>query len=201
MKTNLKTLLKAFTVATILTIVFSMIPFQAKCNDVSKEVFRLHILANSDSKEDQLLKLKVRNAVLQYTEDLYKNSESLEKAERLTSDNLQNIANIAQKTVNKNGYNYRVTAEIKNMYFNTRYYDKVTMPSGNYDALRITIGKGEGHNWWCVMYPSLCIGASTNYEALQKNTTQEEYEIMTNGNYEYKFKVVEIFEKICSFFS
>lgn len=201
MKRNLQTLLKAFTVATILTILFSMIPFQAKCNDVSKEVFRLHILANSDSKEDQSLKLKVRNAVLNYTENLYSKAESLENAEKLTSENLQSIANIARKTVVDNGYNYRVQAEIRNMYFNTRYYDKVTMPSGNYDALRITIGKGQGHNWWCVMYPSLCVGASTNYEALQENTTDEEYEIMTKGNYEYRFKVVEIFEKICSFFS
>ncbi len=201
MKRNLQTLLKAFTVATILTILFSMIPFQAKCNDVSKEVFRLHILANSDSKEDQSLKLKVRNAVLNYTENLYSKAEGLENAEKLTSENLQSIANIARKTVVDNGYNYSVQAEIRNMYFNTRYYDKVTMPSGNYDALRITIGKGQGHNWWCVMYPSLCVGASTNYEALQENTTDEEYEIMTKGDYEYRFKVVEIFEKICSFFS
>ncbi len=201
MKRNLQTLLKAFTVAAILTILFSMIPFQAKCNSVSKEVFRLHILANSDSKEDQSLKLKVRNAVLNYTENLYNKAKSFENAEKLTSENLQSIANIAQKTVFDNGYNYRVQAEIRNMYFNTRYYDNVTMPSGNYEALRITIGKGQGHNWWCVMYPSLCIGTSTNYEALQENTTDEEYEIMTKGNYEYRFKIVEIFEKICSFFS
>ena len=197
----MKLLLKAFTVATILTILYTMIPFSAECSSVSNEVFRLHILANSDSDCDQNLKLKVRDAVLDYTKNIYKNADSITNAEKLTDENLQKIADKAKKVVEKNGYNYSVKAQIKEMYFDTRYYGSITMPSGKYKALRITIGKGEGHNWWCVMYPCVCVGASTNYNSLKENTTDKEYSIMVNGDYKYQFKIVEIFQKICSFFS
>ena len=197
----MKLFLKAFTVATILTILYTMIPFSAECSSVSNEVFRLHILANSDSDSDQNLKLKVRDAVLDYTKDIYKNADSITNAEKLTDKNLQKIADKSKKVVEKNGYNYSVKAQIKEMYFDTRYYGNITMPSGKYKALRITIGKGEGHNWWCVMYPCVCVGASTNYNSLKENTTDNEYSIMVNGDYKYQFKIVEIFQKICSFFS
>lgn len=197
----MKLFLKAFTVATILTILYTMIPFSAECSSVSNEVFRLHILANSDSDCDQNLKLKVRDAVLDYTKNIYKNADSITNAEKLTDENLQKIADKAKKVVEKNGYNYSVKAQIKEMYFDTRYYGSITMPSGKYKALRITIGKGEGHNWWCVMYPCVCVGASTNYNSLKENTTDKEYSIMVNGDYKYQFKIVEIFQKICSFFS
>ena len=197
----MKLFLKAFTVATILTILYTMIPFSAECSSVSNEVFRLHILANSDSDCDQNLKLKVRDAVLDYTKNIFKNADSITNAEKLTDENLQKIADKAKKVVEKNGYNYSVKAQIKEMYFDTRYYGSITMPSGKYKALRITIGKGEGHNWWCVMYPCVCVGASTNYNSLKENTTDKEYSIMVNGDYKYQFKIVEIFQKICSFFS
>lgn len=197
----MKNIIKSVFISTIICIIFSMIPFSASCKNVSGEVFRLHILANSDSKSDQALKIKVRDKVLKYTNSLYLKARNKQEAEKLTSDNLQSIANKAQNEVYNNGYNYQVKAEIKHMYFNTRYYDKVTMPSGFYNALRITIGKGEGHNWWCVMYPSLCVGSSTDYNSLKENTNEQEYNIMTGGNYNFKFKTVEYFEKICSFFS
>lgn len=197
----MKILLKSICSAMVLCIMFSVIPFSAECTDISGEVFRLHILANSDSKADQDLKLKVRDKVLEYTESLYKNADSLIKAEALTNDNLQSIANVAAREVKRLGYSYPVKAEIKKMYFNTRHYGKVTMPSGIYDALRITIGSGEGHNWWCVMYPSLCVGASTDYNALKDKTTDGQYSIMTDEGYELKFKLVEYFVKISSLFS
>lgn len=197
----MKLFFKSLCVALALTIIFSMIPFSAQCRNISGEVFRLHILANSDSEEDQSLKLKVRNRVLEYTEDMYKNCESLAQAEELTLKNLNNITELAQQTVLDNGYSYLVKAEIKKMYFDTRRYERVTMPSGMYDALRITIGSGRGHNWWCVMYPSLCVGASTDYSQLKNNTSDGEYRILTDGGYEYKFKIVEYFEKIRAFFS
>lgn len=197
----MKNFIKSICLATVICIIFSMIPFNAYCKNISDEVFRLHILANSDSDADQKLKLKVRDKVLKYTDKLYNNAENRGDAEKLTAESLQEIADITKKEVENNGYSYPVKAEIKHMYFNTRYYGRVTMPSGFYNALRITIGKGEGHNWWCVMYPSLCVGASTNYNALKENTTSQEYQSMTNGNYEFKFKALEYFEKICSFFS
>ena len=197
----MKLFIKAFIAATILTILYTMIPFSAECSSVSDEVFRLHILANSDSESDQSLKLKVRDAVLEYTEDLYENADGVISAEKLTDENLQKIADTAKKVVEEQGYDYSVKAQIKEMYFDTRYYGNITMPSGKYKALRITIGKGEGHNWWCVMYPCVCVGVSTNYNSLKENTTDTEYSIMVNGEYEYQFKIVEIFQKICSFFS
>ena len=197
----MKNIIKSVCISTIICIIISMIPFNAQCKNISGEVFRLHILANSDSESDQALKLKVRDKVLEYTESIYSKANSKDEAERLTANNLQSIANTAKNEIAKNGYNYPVKAEIKHMYFNTRYYDKVTMPSGFYNALRITIGKGEGHNWWCVMYPSMCVGSSTDYNSLKENTGDDEYNIMTGNDYEFKFKAVEYFEKICSFFS
>lgn len=197
----MKLFLKSFAVATTILILYSMIPFSAQCSSISNEVFRLHILANSDTKQDQSLKLKVRDALLEYTSELYENCDSVYQAQSLTNSSLQDIANVAAEVVKENGYDYPVKAEVKEMYFDTRCYENVTMPSGIYEALRITIGKGEGHNWWCVMYPSLCVGASTNYDELKENTSEDEYNIMTSEGYSYQFKIVEYFEKICSFFS
>ncbi len=198
----MKLFLKSLCVAFVLTVIFSMLPFETECKEISNEVFRLHILANSDSESDQELKLKVRDKVLEYTESLFENSHSKEEAENVVSDNLQEICNVALKEVRNNGYDYGVTAEITNMYFSTRYYDSYTLPSGMYDALRITIGSGEGHNWWCVMYPSVCISSEENQDKAAKEALNEnQYDIVKNEQYEYKFKIVEIFEKICSYFS
>ena len=196
----MKLLLKSAVIAFVLTVIFSMIPFSAQCKNVSDNVFRLHILANSDSETDQNLKLRVRDKVLEYTECLYKNADNLQNAEQLTKESLQDIANVAQKEVFDNGYSYQVKAEVRKIHFDTRYYENVTMPSGDYEALRITIGEGKGHNWWCVMYPSLCVGAATNYEELKDKTTDNEYKMMTDGGYDVQFKVVEYFQKIVNFF-
>ncbi|MCR5652574.1 MAG: stage II sporulation protein R [Ruminococcus sp.] len=196
----MKILFKSACAAMVICVIFSLVPFSAECSDISQEVFRLHILANSDSKADQNLKLRVRDTVLRYTGSLYKNSKNRIEAEKLTSENLQKIANVAAAEIKERGYNYSVKAEIKKMYFDTRYYGKVTMPSGIYNALRITIGKGGGHNWWCVMYPSLCVGAATDYDALRKETTDSQYKIMTEDGYQFRFKIVEYFVKISSLF-
>ena len=191
---------KSLCVALILTMLFSVLPFEASCQEIRKDVFRLHILANSDTDKDQNLKLKVRDAVLEYTEKLYKNSNTKEEAEILTSKNLQNIANLAKQVIVDNGYNYNVTCQIEDVYFNTRTYENVTMPSGTYRALQIKIGDAKGKNWWCVMYPSLCVGASTDYKALDDKLNDKEYDTLVNEKTQYKFKIVEIYERIVSFF-
>lgn len=191
---------KSLCVALILTMLFSVLPFEASCQEIRKDVFRLHILANSDTDKDQNLKLKVRDAVLEYTEKLYKNSNTKEEAEILTSKNLQNIANVAKQVIVDNGYNYNVTCQIEDVYFNTRTYENVTMPSGTYRALQIKIGNAKGENWWCVMYPSLCVGASTDYKALDDKLNDKEYNTLVNEKTQYKFKIVEIYERIVSFF-
>ena len=198
----MKLLIKSACVAFVLTVIYSMIPFQAECADIPEEVFRLHILANSDSEEDQNLKLKVRDKVLKYTESLFEKAQSKEEAENIISDNLQSISNTAYREVLNNGCDYTVKAEITNMYFTTRYYENYTLPSGMYDALRITIGEGKGHNWWCVMYPSICISTEEVQDEKAKEVFDEQqYDIVKNEQFQYKFKIVEIFEKICECFS
>ena len=198
----MKLIIKSACIAFVLTVIYSMIPFRTECKEISDEVFRLHIIANSDEDYDQQLKLKVRDKVLLYTESLFEKARSKEEAENLISNNLQDICNTAQKEVTDNGYDYSVTAQITKMYFTTRTYESYTLPSGMYDALRITIGSGEGHNWWCVMYPSICISSEKSQdEAAKKTFNDNQYDIVKNEKYEYKFKIVEIFEKICSFFS
>lgn len=198
----MKMFIKSACIAFVLAVIYSMIPFQTDCREISDEVFRLHILANSDSDADQSLKLKVRDRVLVYTQSLFEKAESKQEAETLISENLQAISNEALKEVRDNGYSYPVTAQITKMYFTTRHYESYTLPSGMYDALRITIGSGEGHNWWCVMYPSICISSEEMQDEAAKDTfSDSQYDIVKNEKYEYKFKIVEIFEKICSCFS
>ncbi len=197
----MKIFAKALFISFVISVVFSMIPFSAQCKNLSDEVFRLHILADSDSQQAQSLKIKVRDSVLAYTQRLYKGCDSAEEAQRLTSLNLKSIADKAKQTVAKEGFDLPVKAEIRRMYFNTRHYGKVNMPSGVYNALRITIGEGKGHNWWCVMYPSLCVGASTNYKELKSKTSNDEYRLMTDEGCEFKLKIVEYFQNICSIFS
>lgn len=197
----MKLLIKSLCIAFVLTVIYSVIPFQAECEQISNEVFRLHILANSDSEEDQSLKLRVRDSLLRYTDRLFSEAENSDEAEGIARDNLESLRAVAQREVYANGYDYKIKAEVVNMYFNTRYYERYTMPAGMYDALRITIGSGEGHNWWCVMYPSICISSAVETDKRVEDTfSQNQQEIVKGNEYQYKFKVVEIFEKIVSFF-
>lgn len=197
----MKLWVKAACVAFVLTVIFSVLPFEADSREISNEVFRLHILANSDSEEDQALKLAVRDRLIECTEALYQSAHSKEEAEHLTAGHLQELANLAAQTVREHGYDYPIHAELTNMYFTTRQYERYTLPSGMYDALRVTIGSGEGHNWWCVMYPSLCVSAASEQDRqARENLSQSQYELVTGEGITYKFKIVEYFEKICSWF-
>lgn len=194
--------IKSICIAFVLTVLYSVIPFQAECKEISNEVLRFHILANSDSNSDQLLKLKVRDKVLEYSENIFDKATSKLEAESLVKEKLNDITKVAQNEVFANGYNYSVKTELVNMYFTTRYYDNFTMPAGKYDAIRITIGNGKGHNWWCVMYPSLCLSTSMDSkEKAEKTFTDNQCEIIENSeneNIEYKFKIVEVFQNLCS---
>ena len=197
----MKLFVKSACIAFVLVVIYSLIPFQAQCGNISNDVFRLHILANSDSEYDQNVKLKVRDRVLEYSKSLFESASSKEEAESLISQNLDNITHVAQNELQNLGCDQNVRAEIKKMYFTTRYYDSYTLPSGMYDALRITIGSGKGHNWWCVMYPSICISAASEQDEKAKQALDDgEYDIIKNEKYSYKFKVVELFEKLCSCF-
>ena len=190
----MKILFKSLCVGFIITILISLVTFEGECREINSQVFRIHILANSDSKQDQDLKLKVRDAILNASDSLYINAYDKESAKKVTEENLDFFKNTAENIIKSEGYNYSVRVYITNMYFETRYYDDITMPSGFYDALRIEIGDAQGKNWWCVMYPSLCISAFTEHNTLEDKLNKNQYGIVTSkGEYKIRFKIVEVF--------
>ncbi len=198
----MKKIIKSMSFGLIISVLLCLVPFEGECREISDKVFRIHILANSDSKEDQSLKLKVRDAILKKSEELFLSAQNKGDAKEIAQKNLGLFKDIAQQVVYDNGYTYSVTASVRTMYFSTRYYDEVTMPSGVYDALQIRIGKAEGKNWWCVMYPSLCLSAAGESSPLKEELTPSQYSIVTkDGKYEFRFKTVEIFNRIIDFFS
>lgn len=198
----MKNILKSMCIAFVVSLLFSLVPFEGECREISDKVFRIHILANSDSEEDQKLKLQVRDAILKKSEELFSDAQDKEQAKKLAQENIDLLTQTAQNTVYEQGYAYPVTASIKNMYFTTRYYGDVTMPSGVYDALQIRIGDADGKNWWCVMYPSLCLSLADEESSLKEELTPSQYSIVTSdGKFELRFKAVEIFNKFIDLFS
>ena len=183
----------------------------AVSSNISSSVFRLHVIANSDSSEDQNLKLIVRDRVLAYMNSLVDtNISSKEEIMRLVSDNLENFKSIAQDTVYENGYNYDVNVEIGNFTFPTKTYGDIALPAGYYDALRVTIGEAKGKNWWCVMFPPLCfvdvssgVVPEDSKETLEESLSDEEYELISGSSteFEVKFKFVEFFENFKNTFA
>ena len=197
----MKLWLRSACTAFVLTVLFSLLPFQADCRDIADNTFRLHILANSDSQADQTLKLLVRDRVLCYTAALFRSAPDKESGMRAVREHLQDIANAAYDEVLLQGYDYPVRAEVTRMYFTTRYYDGYTLPPGDYDALRLSIGKAEGHNWWCVMYPSLCLSSAGERESRAREVyTEEEYSEVTDSGVQYKFKLLEWWESLQNIF-
>ncbi len=176
-----------------LTSVFS---FASDCSSVRGEVLRLHILANSDSDEDQALKLKVRDRVLEETGDIFSGAKNLETAQSLAKENLVKICAAATDELRKNGSDATVTAGLCRTYFETRQYDGYTLPAGMYDAVRIEIGKAEGKNWWCVMFPPLCVGSAMDEKELEAMLSQSGEKVI-NGTQKFKakFYIVELFER------
>lgn len=187
----------ALIVGMIFTIIFCGVKgFANELDDVSDKVVRLHILANSDSEDDQNLKLKVRDTILEKAGVIFEESTSRNNTEQIIVNKIDTIQRIAQQVVYQNGYDYEVKCSLVNMYFTERVYDTITMPEGYYDALRITIGEAKGHNWWCVIYPQLCLSPSIDKSSLD-NFSDEEIQIMKNPQkYKIKFKSVEIYKKL-----
>lgn len=183
----------------VFAFLFSYItPFINTSEQISEEVFRLHILANSDSREDQELKLKVRDDILAAGEKLFKTSNSLEETIALCKKNLDLFQNTAENCLKENGSDYGVKAYVDKEYFNTREYEKFTLPSGIYNALKIEIGQGKGHNWWCVMFPAICLSGVTDDELNDYLSEDEQKLIYSDSKYEIRFKIVELYEKVKS---
>ena len=196
MRLFLKSLLCSFVISSLI----SMTGFCSVCENLQNDVFRLHIIANSDSEQDQILKLKVRDGILEYTAELFSECKNRDEAIVSAKENLEDIKRFSQDMVYSYGYDYQVDAYITEMDFDTRIYEEFTLPAGKYNALRIVIGNGQGHNWWCMLYPALCI-PSAQEKKPELSLDENETDVISNpGKYEVKFRLVEIFEAIRSFF-
>ena len=162
--------------------------------DISDKVFRLHILANSDEKYDQSLKLAVRDEILKISEVVYNNCKSVDEAIESTNSNIELFEKTALNVIKSYGFNYDVSVYTAKEFFNTRQYDDFTLPAGIYDSLKIEIGEAKGHNWWCVMFPSVCLsGCVSDFE---ESLSEEEIKMIESDKYVIRFKTVEIVERI-----
>lgn len=171
---------------------------------ITEDVFRLHVIANSDSDEDQALKLRVRNAVLEASADIFGGAVSADDAKHLSEENLQLFEAAAAAEIAASGYDYPVRCEVGTVHFDRRVYGSAELPEGDYSALRVIIGEGEGKNWWCVMFPALCLPAVTNTDEVLSLAAEngvisaEELELMQDpDNYEVKFYFAEVIKKLC----
>lgn len=189
MKT-LKIFLPLFMIITLTVSFFQ--PIIATSENISDKILRLHIIANSDSTEDQDLKLKVKNDFLENTADLFV-GQTLDENIEIAKENIDYIERICNTCIEQNGYDYEAEVTVDREYFDTRVYDDFTLPAGVYNSIRITIGQGNGHNWWCIVFPSVCLSACS--KSMDDYLTDEEMELVGDG-YTPKFKVIEIYEKI-----
>lgn len=155
--------------------------------DLAKEVFRFHVLADSDEEEAQAVKLKVRDRIITYMkEEMGETQSSAAETKKWAKTHLDELEETACEVIREEGYTYGAHAEVRQCYFPEKMYGDVTFPQGNYEALRICLGNAEGQNWWCVLYPNLCFMNSTcavvskeGKEELKEALTAEEYEMVT----------------------
>ena len=187
----------AAAIGIIAAISFSLMGFGQDVEEIRENVLRLHILANSDSEEDQQLKLKVRDRLLEVGGEIFENTGSKEEMISLAEDNTERLAAAAKEVINENGYDYDVRIEVGETKFDERVYNEVTMPAGVYTAVNVYIGEAAGHNWWCVMFPPMCLPAAEESEELDDVLSDEQLDIVENNEkYEIRLKALEIFDSI-----
>ena len=190
---------KAIVLGMVGCLVVSLCGFSGTCADIRDKVVRIHVLANSDTEEDQALKLRVRDAVLLAADGLLEDCADREQALERIEARLPELTAAAQEQIAADGYAYPVQVHLCRMYFTTREYESGTLPAGLYDALRVEIGEATGQNWWCVVFPTICLPASGG--SWDTVLTQEETDIVENpDHYEIGFKVVEWWESLCEWF-
>ena len=177
--------------------------------DYKNKLIRFHVIANSDSEEDQNLKLKVRDGIIDYLQPKLLESNSIQESELIIKREYDEIEKISKNIIMENGYNYDIKVGIDYSQFPTKQYSNVVLPAGEYKALRVIIGDGNGKNWWCVMFPPLCfvdeekaiIDKDTDNK-LREVLTEEEYELISQktrkqvDRVQVKFKIVEIIQGI-----
>ena len=198
---------RIFVILTLLSIfiLISAISYvDAVSNNIADSVFRLHVIANSDSEEDQKLKLKVRDELLSYMNIISKDSTNKQEAMKIANEHKKEFTQIAEKVIKENGYDYTVNIQVGKADFPTKYYGDITLPAGTYDALKVQIGDAKGQNWWCVMFPPLCfVDVSTGIvpdnskQELKQSLDDEEYDLISktdDNEISFKFKIVELFQ-------
>lgn len=184
-------------IALVISVLFSVAEFDNNCRDIRKDVLRLHILANSDNVEDQQVKLAVRDALLNCGNELFSGKTNIKSVEKILNEEQNELTDVADKVLRDNGFGYKAKIYLTNEYFTTRTYGDYTLPAGNYLALKVVLGKGEGHNWWCVMFPPLCLPAATDEKNIDVYfDTKSKSVIKSNPEYEIRFKFIEFIEKI-----
>lgn len=190
-------LLRAAACGFVLTVLLSFTGFSAQCSALENNVLRLHVIANSDTDTDQAVKLKVRDAVLREAQRWYGSAEGFDEALAAVCTHLESLENAANDVLRAEGVPYRATAEVCAMYFPTRTYDAGSLPAGKYRTLRISLGATEGKNWWCVVFPALCVPGASDIGDLPAGTE----EVVTDAErFEVKFKAAELFNGLLALF-
>lgn len=185
----------ALTCAFISALLISMVGFSNSCEEMYANIIRIRIIPNSDSAEDQSLKLQIRDAILSASEDLFSEIQTYEDALITAENNIELFEHTANEEIKEAGFDYNVSVQIRNEYFETREYDGFTLPAGVYKTAVFTVGEGKGQNWWCVVFPQVCVGLCSG--KLTDTVSESAAELAYNSDrYVIRFKTVEIFEKI-----
>jgi stage II sporulation protein R len=204
-------IVKLTAIALILLILVAWIVSSIYAEDVnaglSQNLVRLHVIANSDSEVDQALKLKVRDAIIEYMKEKFADSKDINQTKTIINNNLKNIEKISQEVILRNNCTYSVKAAMGNYDFPTKVYGDISLPAGKYEALRVVIGEGVGANWWCVLFPPLCFCDATHgvipdsvKNDLKSSLSAEEYRLITSVDKDddipikIRFKVVELLQ-------
>lgn len=185
-------------IAVLIVNSFSFIGFSKQCDEIRNKVLRMHVIANSDEDYDQDLKLKVRDAVLEEGKELFDGSLTAKDAQEKIVPNIERLEKVALKTIRDEGYDYDVEIYVAKEYFKTRVYENsVTLPAGEYTAVKVVIGEGKGKNWWCVMFPPMCLPAAKDDAQIDDVLNSDEMNIVNNGKrYSIKFKLLEFCEDL-----
>lgn len=184
-------------VSIIVAIIFSICSFAKTSKEIRSDVLRLHVIANSDSSVDQNLKIRLRDFLLEEGKSIFDGSVNVENAVEKIEPQIPALEKSAKEFIQASGFDYDVKISLSREYFTTRTYETVTLPAGRYLALRVVIGAGEGHNWWCVMFPPMCVPAADKKDEIENVFTEDEIKLVESSpKYEIRFKVVEICEEI-----
>ncbi len=181
----------------VVSMMFSVMGFGAECNKIRDNVIRLHILANSDSDADQNVKILVRDALLSCGSEIFGGTVNVDNAQANLEKERDALVKTANEVLSENGFDYTADIYLDREYFTTREYENYTLPAGEYLALKVILGKGEGHNWWCVMFPPLCLPAATSKVNTEIILGENGAEIISVPvKYEMRFRIIEIIETI-----